>query len=151
MDSALVNLVLQRNIAVRKRMNVAKDTPVTDHEPEIDWETINTGSLGDEWDFERNGPLIGYFTGTRVIETQKVDSGEATAILFSPYKHQDEQVFIWQSADLEIFSEPESPILQGDLCKITFLGIRQFTGTNKDGKAEPRQIKQYKVQAQKRS
>jgi len=113
--------------------------PVADEEK---WETLNSGSIGVEWDFDKEGPLTGYFTGTRDIETQKVESGKAVALLFAPRDHPDEQVFVWQSSDLSLFTEEMPMVRVGDLVKITFLGRKNFTAA--DGR--PRQLKQYKVQ-----
>lgn len=105
------------------------------------WETINSGSLGNEWDFDQDGPLVGYFLGTRTVPTTKVDSGEATAIQFSLRSDPDEIVFVWESSDLKIFSNTDM-FRTGDLTKITYLGRRSFTGSDN----KPRQIKQYRVQ-----
>lgn len=104
------------------------------------WETVNTGSLGDEWDFDRNGPLTGNFLGVREVTTAKTQTGKAIAIQFAPQANPDEVVFIWQSADLMAFTEDDRFII-GGLYRITFLGTRQFTAA--DG---PRIIKQYRIQ-----
>lgn len=111
-----------------------------------EWETVNTGSIGEEWDFTRDGPLVGNFLGLRTVETTKVESGEATAIQFAPIDRPDEIVFVWQSADLMAFSDSDMFTI-GDRVRINFLGIKQFTGA--DGK--PRQLKQYRVQVPKQT
>lgn len=105
------------------------------------WETLPGGSMGDEWDFERDGTLIGHFVGLKTVETQKVESGEATAILIAPLTTPDREVFVWASKELDALTG--DLVRVGDLVKIDFLGRDQFT--DKDGK--PRQIKRYKVQA----
>lgn len=131
-----------------KGLPVANDpeiTPTANALDNADWETVNTGSLGNEWDFERDGPLVGHFLGSRVIETTKTQSGEATALQFAPVANPDDIVFIWESADLGIFSDTDSIIRVGDLVRIAYLGRRQFTAA--DG--TPRQIKQYRVQMPK--
>lgn len=110
-----------------------------------EWETVNTGSLGSEWDFDRDGALVGHFLGLRTIETTKTASGSATALQFAQATHPDNIVFVWESADLSVFSDTESIIRVGDLVRITYLGRRQFTAA--DG--TPRQIKQYRVQLPK--
>lgn len=122
-------------------MATASEINAAATEPE--WETIST-SIGEEWDFEQDGVLVGHFLGTKTVESTKVDSGEATAIQFAPLDNPDHVVFIWQSADLMMFSNDDR-IRTGDLCKINFLGRRTFTG--KDNK--PRQIKNYSVQVAK--
>lgn len=124
---------------------MANDPSATAALDDVDWETVNTGSLGNEWDFERDGPLVGNFLGSRVIETTKTQSGEATALQFAPAANPDDIVFVWESADLGIFSEDDSIIRVGDLVRIAYLGRRQFTAA--DG--TPRQIKQYRVQMPK--
>lgn len=113
----------------------------------VEWETIST-SLGDEWDFERDGALIAHFVGLVEKETNKIESGKATAVQFAPINDPDRVVFVWASADLQMFTGGDSAdlIRVGDLVKIQFLGRDQFTGA--DG--SPRQIKRYRVQAAKR-
>lgn len=111
-----------------------------------EWETVNTGSIGEEWDFERDGPLTGNFLGLRTVETTKVESGEATAIQFAPISAPDEIVFVWMSADLKAFEDSDM-FAVGDRVRISYLGRKQFTG--EDGK--PRQLKQYRVQVPKQT
>lgn len=120
---------------------MAKDAAATAETPIDEWDTVNTGSIGEEWDFERDGPLTGNFLGLRTVETQKVESGEAIAIQFAPISDPDSVVFIWMSADLAAF-EDGGMFAIGDRVRITYLGRKQFTGA--DGK--PRQLKQYRVQ-----
>lgn len=110
-----------------------------------EWETVQVG-LGREWDFDRDGSLIGNFLGTAVVETDKVESGEATAYLFSA--HGDgEDVFVWGSAEIvkafarTIPGTDDPLIATGDKVKISFLGRESFTGAK-----GPQQIKRYRVQ-----
>lgn len=110
-----------------------------------EWETIPTGGLGDEWDFDRDGVLIGNYLGSREVETEKIESGKATAHLFAPVTDPDRIVFVWESAEIATAFSGDL-IRVGDKVRVTFLGIRQFTG-----KKGPQQIKQYKVEAAKRS
>jgi hypothetical protein len=107
-----------------------------------EWETVVVG-LGDEWDFERNGSLVGNYLGTTTVETTKVDSGEATAFRF---RVGNDDVFVWGSSEIErAFSrkipDTDDPIIAlGDRVKIDYLGIDQFTGAK-----GPMQIKRYRV------
>lgn len=110
--------------------------------PDTDeWETVNTGSIGEEWDFDRDGPLTGAFLGLRTVPTQKVESGEATAIQFAPAGAEDTIVFVWMSEDLKAFGD-SNMFAVGDRVKVSYLGRKSFNGA--DGK--PRQLKQYRVQ-----
>jgi hypothetical protein len=111
----------------------------------VAWETIPTGSLGEEWNFEHDGPLIGNYIGSRKVETTKIESGEATAHQFAPLDRPDDLVFVWESKDLEALSG--DLIRVGDLLRITFLGERAFTSA--DG--QPRRIKTYKIEAAPRA
>lgn len=121
-----------------------ESSPETTAIPEgTEWETIPTGSLGNEWSFH-DGPLVGHYLGSRVVETTKVDSGEAVAHQFAPLDNPDDIVFLWESHDLSALSG--EMIRVGDLIRVSFLGERAFT--SKDG--QPRRIKQYKIEAAKR-
>lgn len=129
---------------------MATDTKQADPLDGIEWENLPGGSLGDEWDFERDGALIAHFVGMQDVETQKVESGHATALQFAPVNDPDRIVFVWQSSELSQFSEGDDgfPLVRtGDIVKIQYLGRDQFSGT--DGK--PRQIKRYRVQVGKRA
>jgi hypothetical protein len=110
------------------------------------WDTLNSGSIGTEWDFERETVLTGHFLGLRTVETTKIESGTATAIQIAPLDSPDDIFFVWLSADLKAFemdNDGTALVRQGDLVRITYLGRKSFVGA--DGK--PRQIKQYKVQS----
>lgn len=123
--------------------NAAPDA-ATDSTPEAveNWETVG-GSLGEEYDFA-NGPLIGNYLGSRTVETEKVESGEATAYQFAPVNDPDSLVFVWGSyAITDAFDSGD--IKLGDLVKITAQGTREFKGP--DGK--PRIVKQYRVQVRR--
>lgn len=109
-----------------------------------EWETIPTGSLGEEWDFEHDGPLIGHYLGSRTVETRKLESGEATAHLFAPVRDPESVVFLWESADLRGAFDGDK-IRMGDKVRVTYLGERAFTADN----GQPRRIKQYRVEAAK--
>ena len=115
-----------------------------------EWENIPTGGLGEEWDFEQSGTLIGNYLGSRDVETPKVESGKATAHQIAPHDAPDTIVFVWESAELagafKVGDDGTSLIRVGDRIRITFLGRRNFVGA--DGK--PRQIKQFKIDAAKR-
>lgn len=111
------------------------------------WETVG-GSLGEEWDFV-NGPLIGNYLGHKTVETEKVDSGEATAYQFALASDPESVVFVWGSyAITDAFAD--GAIKLGDLVKITAQGTREFSAVNeKTGKNEPRIVKQYRVQVRR--
>lgn len=110
--------------------------------PAQEWETIG-GSLGTEWDF-RDGPLVGNYLGSQTVATRKTESGEAIAHRFAGADDPDSIVFVWESADLRSAFANDA-IGLGDLCRISFLGEREFTSA--DG--QPRRIKQYRVQRAK--
>jgi len=107
------------------------------------WEEISVGA-GDEWDFDKNGPLIGNFIGTQEIDLPEHSQrdGRTTAKIWQfALEGTGELVFIWDSFQLgEAMTKPGS----GDLVRISFEGYKSFTGT--DG---PRQVKQYKVAMKK--
>lgn len=114
---------------------VAPDVPApANAEPE--WETLRTG-LGKEWDFEKNGPLVGTWVGIETMPIEKdPDRTEANAYIFADPN--GEQVFLWESHEL---STALTQAGVGDKLRISFLGRDSFTGD--DG---PRQIKRYKVE-----
>lgn len=124
---------------------MADKTPANAAANPDEWETIG-GSLGTEWNFERDGTLVGNFLGIVDKETNKVESGHAAAIQFAPEGDPDNVVFIWASSELSMFTGGEGSDLVrvGDRVRITFLGRDQFTGDR-----GPQQIKRYRVQAAK--
>lgn len=128
---------------------MAKDT-APQAEEDIQWDHIPTG-LGREWDFERDGALVGNYLGERRVETTKVESGEAFALEFALRSDPTDMVLVWKSSELASAFDKDMAtgttlIAIGDLVRITALGRDNFTGA--DGK--PRQIKRYKVEAAKR-
>lgn len=114
-----------------------------------EWETVNA-NLGKEWDFERDGALTGHFLGTATVETDKVESGVATAYRFSPQGDPESLVFIWGSSEIvgafsRMIPDTDQPIIAiGDLVRIKYLGRDAFTGAK-----GPQQIKRYAVQIPK--
>lgn len=111
------------------------------HDPSADeWETIQTG-LGSEHDFERDGPLVGSFLGSRTVTIDRDGEAVETAVYqFSPDAQPDEISFVWESAEIKsAFSDSEIQI--GTRMRIVYLGRDQFTGKN-----GPQQIKRYRVQ-----
>lgn len=110
------------------------------NDPIEEWDTIG-GGIGDEWDFDRDGALVGNFLGSRIVETTKVESGQATAYQFAPRVAPDTVVFVWGSYEIESALSGDL-VRVGDLVRISYLGTRQFTG--QDGK--PRVVKQFRVQ-----
>lgn len=124
---------------------MAKDTATPATADVDEWERIPTGNIdGDEWDFDK-GPLIGYFLGSTTVETNKVDSGQATAYMFSLRDDPESVAFVWASQQLTAAFGGDL-IRQGDLVRIRFNGYDQFTG--RDGK--PRQVKRFSIDAAKR-
>lgn len=130
--------------------NPKRELPATPSADGIEWETIPSGSLGEEWDFSHAGPLVGQYIGSREVETQKIESGSATAHQFAPLDAPESIVFLWESADLagafHVAEDGTTLIRVGDIVRVTFLGERAFTSA--DG--QPRRIKQYRVEAAKR-
>ena len=107
------------------------------------WETVSTG-IGEEYDAEKDGPLVANFLGTtskEIVDTEK-ESGKRDQSLhqFAPKDAPDEVRFIWGSYELDAAM---SKVTQGQMCRITFTGRSSFSS-----KAGPRQIKHYKVQVQ---
>lgn len=129
-----------------KRQPADSSPAATDND---EWEAIPTGSLGEEWNFD-HGPLIGFYLGSRTVQTPKVESGEATAHQFAPTDDANAIIFLWESADLagafKVDGDGTSLIRVGDKVRVSYLGERAFTAA--DGK--PRRIKQYRVEAAKR-
>jgi hypothetical protein len=109
---------------------------------EIQWEPLRPG-LGREWDFDREGPLVGYFVGSEAVPlepTEKDPRTEAIALVFAE-RSTGEDVFLWESYELRKALEQAGP---GDLLRITLLGRESFVGP--DG---PRTIKRYRVERAK--
>lgn len=123
---------------------MAKTDPApTAQEPDsTEWETVQIG-LGREWDFTRDGALVGNYLGSSVVETQKVESGEATAYRFAVT---GEEVFVWGSSEIvSAFSRmipgTDDPIIAiGDKVRVEYLGRDSFTDAN-----GPKQIKRYRI------
>lgn len=125
---------------------MAKETtpPVEENE----WEEISVG-IGEQWDFDKRGDLIGVIVGAKSVDlpehSQREDaSGElrtSAGIWEFMLPDTGEMVFLWDSYQL---TEALKDVGSGDLVKIHFDGYRSFTGS--DG---PRQVKQYKVSKKK--
>jgi len=121
---------------------VAKE-PVNTTTDSDDWEEQQIG-FGEEWDFEKNGDLIGTFIGNKEIDLPERSQrdGRTTAKIWE-YMLDDtgEIVFLWDSHQLaEAMTKPGT----GDKVKIKFEGYRKFDGS--DG---PRQVKQYRLWTKK--
>lgn len=113
-----------------------------------EWETINLG-LGEAWDLERNGPLEGHFLGTTTTEITDRRTGEkrrTNVHQFAPRNDPEAVVFVWGGAQLDAAFASDL-VRQGDLLRVTFLGIDQYT--DKDT-GEPRTVKRYRLQMGKR-
>lgn len=103
---------------------------------EAGWETLRTG-LGREWDFDKEGPLVGHWVGIEEVPVEASDRKTARAHTFAVIPT-GEMVFVWSSYELEAALEQAGT---GDKLRIQFLGRDSFTGD--DG---PRQVKRFKVQ-----
>lgn len=117
---------------------MAKDTPVT--EPE--WEEVSVG-IGEEWDFDKRGDLIGKFIATRMVPIpeakQYTKNGELVkeAQIWEFVDENGEVYFLWDSYKL---AEGLKDAGAGSMVKIQFQGYKKFDGS--DG---PRQIKEFKI------
>lgn len=110
------------------------------------WETIQTG-LGTEHDFDRDGALIGHYVGSQTMDVRDWNSDdpaatrEATAYQFAPEDAPDDIIFVWNSSEID---KAMAQVALGDLVRIVFLGVEQFTGDK-----GPQQVKRYRVQRAK--
>jgi len=109
--------------------------------PEEEWEEVSTG-IGEQWDFEKSGDLIGTFVGAINVELRTArQDGSNSALAWTFITDEDERVFVWDSYQL---AEAMTDAGSGDRVKIHFAGVREF-----DNGA--RRIKQYKVFMKKQS
>lgn len=121
-----------------------KTVPSVDDALDDEWETISTG-LGQEYDVENLGPLVGNFTGTthKELDDPTSNTGKRDQLVyqFSPIDDPTNTVFLWGSYELDT-AFADIPL--GTKVRISFAGRSQFK--SKEG---PRQIKHYKVQKAK--
>ena len=112
---------------------------------EDDWEEIQVG-IGNEWDFDKKGQLVGEYKGTSYVdipeEKQRVqeDTGEkrTRAMVYNFIEGTEgESVFVWESHQL---NEAMKEVTEGDLVRVQFDGYKKF-----DSAKGPRQVKQFKV------
>lgn len=111
---------------------------------EDDWEEISTG-IGEEWDFDKTGDLIGTYKGTEYIDIPEekqrpqADGSKRTRAMTYQFETASEgaTVFVWESYQL---NEAMKEVTEGDLCRLKFDGYKKFDGS--DG---PRQVKQFKI------
>lgn len=90
-----------------------------------EWERVQAG-LGEQWDFDKSGDLIGTWVGAEVVELKEPGldgKSEATAYMFA--LDDGSQVFLWQSYALTNALEKCGV---GDRVKIVYKGQRDFTG-----------------------
>lgn len=118
---------------------MAKETTPVEEE----WEEVKIG-LGEEWDFEKNGDLIGTLVGAKNIDLPEHSWGTGpdgevrkTAGVWEIANDNGEIFFIWDSYQL---TEALTDFGRGDRIKVHFDGYRKF-----DSKGGPRQVKQYRV------
>lgn len=124
---------------------MAKPAPNPSPTDDEGWETVETG-LGEEWDFDKNGPLVGTIIGTREVDlpehkwTEQADGIRKTAKAWT-FQTGDtgEEVFLWESYQL---TEKLKDVGTGDAVRIFFEGMREIDGGR-------RRVKQYKVQTRK--
>lgn len=122
-------------------------TPTADVS-DIEWETLELG-LGEQWDFDHDGPLTGHFLGTtqRNIEDKETHEIRETNVhQFAPLDAPDDIVFVWGSAQLDAAFASDF-VRQGDIVRVHFLGVDQYTD-KETGK--PRVVKRFRIQLAKR-
>ena len=118
--------------------------PVNTIDDDEDWETA-TADIGTEWNFEKDGDLIGTWVGKETIDlpehSQRVNerTGEIRdkAEIYQFRLDNGEEVFIWASHQID--AAMAKPGLY-DRVKIHFKGYKSFTG-----KQGPQQVKEYEV------
>lgn len=121
------------------------NSPASATEPfESDWNDASVG-FGNEWDFEHDGKLTGFYLGEKgtEVDDNKEASGKryANVYQFAPREDEQDVVFIWGSANLNAaMADPGIKI--GSLVEVSYIGTRQFTDKKTH---EPRIVKQYKV------
>lgn len=106
--------------AVEKDNATPADVPQDD-----EWERVQSG-LGEQWDFEKQGDLVGTWVGAEIIELKEPGldgKTEATAYMFQV--EDGSQVFLWQSYALTNALEK---VGVGERLKIAYKGQRDFTG-----------------------
>lgn len=106
---------------------------------EDDWEEISTG-LGEEWDFDKSGQLVGTYKGTEYIDipVEKQREGRTRAMVYNFEEAANgESVFVWESYQLR---ESMKEVTEGDICRIQFDGYKQFNGAE-----GPQTVKKFKV------
>lgn len=116
---------------------------------EDDWEEISTG-IGEEWDFDKKGQLIGTYKGTEYVDIPKEkqrpnkDGSIRERAMTYTFETADEgaTVFVWESHQM---NEAMKEVTEGDLVRIQFDGYKKFDGS--DG---PRQVKQFKVSVKRK-
>lgn len=104
-----------------------------------DWEEISTG-IGEEWDFDKSGQLIGTYKGTEYVDipVERQIDGRTRAMTYQfETASEGATVFCWESYQL---TEAMKEVSIGDLCRIQFDGYKKF-----DSAAGPRQVKQFRV------
>jgi hypothetical protein len=115
--------------------------------PERKFRDVRTG-FGDAWDFERNGPLLGFYRGKEVMhglaDSQRPGQKRDQPIYqFTPEDAPDALVFVYGSYQLKVAFEGEgdtpAEIGVGDLVQVTFLGREAIKGG-------AQQINRYRIQ-----
>jgi len=110
-----------------------------------DWQDIRTGLGGDEWDFDKDGALIGVYLGSTVKDLDDTNNPGQTRAQsvhqFAPERDPHEVVILWGSYQLDA-ALADDAVGIGSIVRIQFTGTRAF----KSGDGQPRTVKQYKVQ-----
>ncbi len=127
---------------------------VTDNDAERDelsgvqWETEKAG-LGEAWDFERFGPLVGNYIGSTSMTLPDTnhpgEMRDQAVYQFAPHDDPEAVVFVWGCYSLDQVFQRIDPLTGeiglplGTLCRILALGKTSIKG----GK---QQLNQYRVQ-----
>lgn len=132
--------------------NATADPEIPSPEDE-GWEDVVIG-LGEEWDFDKFGFLVGRYIGTQSMDVpDRNNPGQmrTTAVhRFEADSNEDAPVFVWGSYQLDEAFNPSdgspSQIRAGDSVRIDPLGTKSFS--SEDG---PRTLKQFRVRVKRAS
>lgn len=125
--------------------NTATTEPTEDVVPTEEWEDIKVG-LGEEWDTEENGPIVGIFMGMETLEVPDANNpGQkraTNAYRIEVATDENPNRFVWGSYNLDLAM---AEIEVGNKVRISFVGRNSFKGS--DGR--PQTVKTYRVQRAK--
>lgn len=116
--------------------------PMDDVVPTEEWEDIQVG-LGNEWDLETDGPIVGIFMGMEVKTVPDAnhpgEERDTNAYRIETDDEADPNRFVWGSYNLDLAM---AEIQVGDKVRISFVGRNQFKGKT----GAPQTVKTYRVQ-----